>query len=85
MKLISLNNPNREIIKEKAIEARDYLASLIKNENQLVYIRCCDFDKYGRLLGLIFLNKDSKTSVNRMMIEKGYGSYYYGGTKISIV
>jgi len=82
---VSKNNPNREIIKERAIEARDYLASLIKNDNQLVYIRCCDFDKYGRLLGVIFLKKDSKISVNRMMINNGYGSYYYGSTKISKV
>ena len=41
---------NRDEIKKKAIEAKNYLKSLIMNENQFVYLKCGKFDKYGRLL-----------------------------------
>ena len=72
---------NRDEIKKKAIESRDYLKSLIMNEEQLVYLHCYGFDKYGRLLGEIYINKDDKESVNEMMIKNNYGYVYDGGTK----
>ena len=72
---------NRDEIKKKAIESRDYLKSLIMNENQLVYIHCGEFDKYGRLLGEIYVNKDDEKSVNQLMVENNYGYVYHGGTK----
>jgi micrococcal nuclease len=77
----SRSNPNRDEIKKKALESKNYLKSLIANEDQLVYLQCGTFDKYGRLLGTIFLNKDDTKSVNKMMIENGYGYEYHGGTK----
>ena len=72
---------NRAEIIEKAKAARDYLKSLIMNEDQLIYIKCHDFDKYGRLLGEIFLNQSDTKSVNEMMVENGYGYAYHGGKK----
>ena len=45
-------------IKKNAIESRDYFRSLVCNENQLVYLKCGDFDKYGRLLGEIYIDKN---------------------------
>lgn len=77
----SRSDPNRDAEKAAAIISRDYLKSLIMNENQLVYIKCGDFDKYGRLLGEIFINKGDETSVNQMMIDGEYGYQYGGGTK----
>jgi endonuclease YncB( thermonuclease family) len=50
-------------------------------EKPLVYIRCGKFDKYGRLLGDIFINKKDKISVNELMVANGYGYKYHGGTK----
>tara|TARA_B100000035_G_scaffold185116_1_gene157883 strand:+ start:1112 stop:1429 length:318 start_codon:yes stop_codon:yes gene_type:complete len=72
-------NRDEEIAKAKA--ARDYLKSLIMNEDQLVYVKCFEFDKYGRLLGDIFINQDDTESVNKMMINMGHGYAYYGGSK----
>ena len=82
---VSKSNPRRDDIKQKAILARDYLSSLVKNENQLVYIKCGEFDKYGRLLGTLYINKNDNVSVNDMMIKNGHGYNYFGGTKISNV
>ena len=78
---ISKNDPDREEKKKKAIEAKQYLKNLIMNENQLVYIRCGEFDKYGRLLGQIFLNKNDTISVNDLMVDHDYGYVYNGGSK----
>ena len=71
--------PNRKSIKEKAIQSRDYLSSLFQKKNNLVFIKCGDFDKYGRLLGTFFLEKDSEdfhNSINNTMIIDGYAKRY---------
>lgn len=73
--------PNRDEIKKKAIESREYLKSLVCNENQLVYLKCGGFDKYGRLLGELFIDKNDIDSVNNLMIKNGYAYEYHGGTK----
>ena len=74
--------PNRDIVKKAARESRDFFKSLVcKDPEQLVYILCGGFDKYGRLLGKIYVNQEDDQSVNEIMIEKGYGYEYHGGTK----
>jgi endonuclease YncB( thermonuclease family) len=73
--------PNRDEIKQKAIQSRDFLKSLIFNNEQLVYLKCGKFDKYGRLLGDIYINENDEDSVNSTMIKTGYGYEYHGGTK----
>ena len=55
------------------------------NEEQLVYIKCGEFDKYGRLLGTLFLQETDLISVNDMMIQQGHGYSYDGGTKQKFV
>ena len=72
---------NRDEIKKKAVEAKNYLKSLIMNENQLVYLKCGKFDKYGRLLGYVYINQDDTESVNEMMITNNHAYEYHGGTK----
>ena len=82
--------PNRDEIKKNAVASRDYLKSLIMNESdQLVYIHCGDFDKYGRLLGEIYVNnptiqsndQEENPSVNSLMVKNNYGYVYHGGAK----
>ena len=51
------------------------------NDDQLVYLKCGHFDKYGRLLGEIYVNKDDTESVNKLMVKNEYGYEYHGGTK----
>jgi endonuclease YncB( thermonuclease family) len=79
---VSKNDPEREIKKQKAIEARDYLRDLILNK--IVWIHCDDFDKYGRLLGIFYLEKNSEKSVNDLMLENGHGYAYDGGKKMTV-
>jgi endonuclease YncB( thermonuclease family) len=75
----SQENRDEEI--KAAYLARDFLKSKVMNEEQLVYIKCGEFDKYGRLLGTLFLEENDEVSVNDLMIENGHGYAYDGGTK----
>ena len=77
----SKSKPNREAEKAAAVKAKEYLKSLIMKDKQLVYVKCGKFDKYGRLLGTILINKNDVLSVNQLMINNGHGYEYHGGTK----
>ena len=78
----SRNLENRDEIKKKALESKNFLKSLVANSpEQLVYLKCGGFDKYGRLLGELYVNLDDEKSVNQQMIDNNYGYVYHGGTK----
>lgn len=90
----SLNIENREEIILKAKEAKRKLWKECsglddineKEHNKIIKILCDDFDKYGRLLITAFdyeLNKELnfENSINKKMIEEGYGYSYLGGKK----
>ena len=64
--------------KSKAVESRDFLKGKILDK--IIIVECSDFDKYGRLLGEIYLEENGKT-LSQMMIEGGYAKPYDGGTK----
>ena len=72
---------NREEEIKAAYAARDFLRGKVMNQDQLVYIKCGEFDKYGRLLGTLYLEENDEVSVNDLMIENGHGYAYDGGTK----
>lgn len=63
-------------LKKQAIEARDYVRSLVLDK--VVRLEASGLDKYGRILGKLFV--DDKC-VNDMIIEKKFANEYYGGTK----
>jgi hypothetical protein len=84
----SLNDPRRDEKKRKAKLAKERLWELCRGNNNLIRIRCEEFDKYGRLLIIAFdenfngeLTFDN--SINNKMIEEGHGYSYDGGTKLS--
>ena len=72
-----LNTPNRVNVVESAKVAKLELEKLILNK--IVQIDCGDWDKYGRLLGKIYVGH--KMCVNDYMLENGFGYKYDGGTK----
>ena len=78
----SRNKPNREDEIKAAKLAKSFLKSrVMNNNNQIVYIKCGKFDKYGRLLAEIFTDINDNVSVNQEMISNGHGYAYDGGTK----
>lgn len=69
----------RDKIIENALLAKKYLAELILNK--WIILECGNFDKYGRILGKIKINKNDESYVNDDMISKGHGYPYFGKTK----
>ena len=75
-----LNHPNREEEIRKAKEAKKYISDLILNK--IVEFESMGYDKYGRLLGKLYLlNYCSKVELNQLMIDNEHGYPYFGGTK----
>lgn len=65
--------------KKAAIIAKEFLEEIVLNK--IVWIKFEDWDKYGRLMGHIYKNKNSKNSINNMLVENGFAYKYDGGTK----
>ena len=79
------------IEKQFGYDVRNYLREKILNK--MVVIECGEFDKYGRLLGKIFLQEEQKNqsggaewggenlSINDWLIQNKYAFPYDGGKK----
>lgn len=70
---------------EKALglEAKEYLKKALKDAKSVVIKteKMDSSEKYGRILGWVYINGDT-VSLNDMMINDGYAWSYLGDTKI---
>ena len=62
--------------KEFGYQVRDLLREKVLGK--VLKVKCGEFDKYGRLLGELFVDDES---VNQWLISNGYAFAYDGGTK----
>jgi micrococcal nuclease len=65
------------------LEAKEYVKSKIKDAKEVVIKteKMDSSEKYGRILGWVFLD-GSKVSINEQMIAEGYAWGYLGDTKV---
>ena len=82
------NNVDRDIIIAKAKKAKKVLSELIMDKIVVIHIQKGTWDKYGRLLGVIYIKviqgvglRAYNLNVNKYMIDNNYGYIYYGGAK----
>ena len=72
-------------LKEKALglESKEYLKKALKDAKSVVIKteKMNSSEKYGRILGWIYVNGDT-VSLNDMMINDGYAWGYLGDTKV---
>jgi len=72
-------------LKEKALglESKEYLKKALKDAKSVVIKteKMDSSEKYGRILGWIYINDDT-VSLNDMMINDGYAWGYMGDTKV---
>ena len=72
-------------LKEKALglESKEYLKKHLKDAKSVVIKteKMDSSEKYGRILGWIYINDDT-VSLNDMMINDGYAWGYMGDTKV---
>lgn len=83
-----LSIPGRDEIIQKARKAKEVLSELVLDKIVVVEIKKKSWDKYGRLLGIIYISvlpgvtmKSYNLNVNEYMIERGHGYRYEGGKK----
>lgn len=68
--------------KKAAVEARDFLRSIVLNQDVLVLSH--GKGKYGRWLCELFVvdpQTGEETNINKLLIEKGLAKDYFGGKK----
>jgi micrococcal nuclease len=69
--------------KTLGLESKEYLKSKLKDSKDIVVKteKPDSSEKYGRILGWVYVNGDAK-SLNEQMIEDGYAWGYMGETKV---
>ena len=65
------------------LEAKEYVKSKIKDAKEVIIKteKMDSSEKYGRILGWVYLD-GSKVSINEQMIAEGYAWGYLGDTKV---
>lgn len=74
--LLPNNNCTIDITKN---DLREYLKSHIV----IIWLECLEFDKYGRLLGNIYIDKESDVSLSKLLLDNNLAYSYDGGSKMS--
>lgn len=79
-----LLQPDRELHIAAATAAGQFLARQIKD--RIVWIKFEKEEKYGRLMGYIYLSKEElergpANSINQLMINRGFAQLYHGKKK----
>jgi len=54
---------------------------ILTDNKKLVYIEFGKFDKYGRVLGTLYLNENRDKSINQILIDENHAVYYDGGKR----
>jgi endonuclease YncB( thermonuclease family) len=70
---------NMKIINERMTKKE--IKTFCSSGNNLVWVKCYEFDKYGRLLVELYKNKEDLVSINQDMVDKKLVVKYDGGTK----
>jgi len=91
-RLLGVDTPEirtkNKVEKKMGYKVRDKLREKILNK--MIFIKCNEFDKYGRLLAEVYLenefhigggNNALNTSVNKWLIDNEYAFEYNGGKK----
>ena len=82
-RLINVDTPELRTKNLKEKEFGKFVRNKLREKilDNLVYISCMDFDKYGRLLVEIFEDNEYKISINNWLISNEYAKEYHGGKK----
>lgn len=83
-KILAINAKNKliELVTSTNNNITD-IKSYLHNNITLVYLKCLDFDKYGRLLATIYKNKNDEISFSDILIKEKLGYCYTGKKKLT--
>ena len=54
---------------------------ILDENKKLMYIKFGKFDKYGRVLGVLYLNPQDEISINQILIDENHAVFYDGGKR----
>jgi endonuclease YncB( thermonuclease family) len=79
-RLINVDTPELRTKNKKEKEFGKKVRDMLREKilNNVVNVKCLDFDKYGRLLVEIFYEG---VSINQWLIDNNYAKVYQGGKK----
>ena len=80
IRMIGIDTPEKWHPYGKIVKA--YLQQIL--EGQTVYLDVTKKDKYGRYLGVIYLNSNDEKSINDHLIEIGMAKAYHGASRADI-
>ena len=63
--------------------SNEKIKKIFDEKSYLVYLKCSDFDKYGRLLAKVYLTRESKNDLSYILIDEKLAYSYDGGKKLS--
>ena len=67
--------------KDEELKTKNDIKELCKKSTKLIWIKCLEFDKYGRLLVEIYNDNQRLNMINQLMITNKYALSYEGKTK----
>jgi endonuclease YncB( thermonuclease family) len=62
---------------------KKYIKNEFLNNCYLIYLKCYDFDKYGRVLGDIYKNENDTISYSSILVKERLAYIYGGKTKLT--
>lgn len=80
IRMIGIDTPEKWHPYGKIVKA--YLQQIL--EGQTVHLDVTKKDKYGRYLGVIYLNSNDEKSINDHLIEIGMAKAYHGASRADI-
>lgn len=63
---------------------RSEIQDFLKKHTIIIWLECYDFDKYGRILGDIYKNKEVMESISSILLKSNLAYKYDGGTKLNL-
>jgi len=76
-----------ELVTNKKIDhdiTKQEIREMLDKEIILLFVECLDFDKYGRLLANVYLERvDEKVNLSNYLIQNKLAYKYTGGTKLN--
>jgi micrococcal nuclease len=80
IRMIGIDTPEKNFPYGKVV--KDYLTNLL--EGNKVYLDVTKKDKYGRYLGMVYLNESDNVSINELLINENMAKAYHGASRADI-
>ena len=80
LRMIGIDTPEKNFPYGKVVKA--YLQEIL--EGNTILLDVTKKDKYGRYLGVVYLNKNDEQSVNDKLIEINMAKAYHGASRADI-